>query len=96
MSEEVHIERNKGRTLSINIRLFTDKIASGGEGYVIPGHAWFKGDVVFKPNDAHSVPGIGDDPIMFNRPEDLVEAIVKAARKQGVTILHPKSREEMT
>jgi len=75
MSEEVWIERMKGRTLSVNVRLFTDKIAAGGEGYVKPRHAWFKGDVGFRPNEAHGLRSIGTEPIMFNRPEDLVAAI---------------------
>jgi hypothetical protein len=92
---EVYIERGKGRTLSVNVRFFTDSIAEGGSGYVKPGHAWFKGDVGFRPNPAHGVPSIGDDPIMFNRPEDLVEAIFRAAKVQGVTLLHPKTRERL-
>jgi hypothetical protein len=87
MDEEVWIERGKGRTLSVTIRLFTDKIAEGGEGYVRPGHAWFKGDVSFKPNPAHGVKSIGADPIMFNRPEEVVSAILRAATAQGITIL---------
>lgn len=96
MSEEIWIERGKGRTLSINIRLFTDKIAAGGEGVVKNKHAWFKGDVGFRPNPAHGVKSIGDDPIMFNRPEDLVDAILRAAAKQGITILDPGSRDPLT
>lgn len=95
MVDEVWIARGKGRTLSINIRLFTDKIAEGGEGYVKPGHAWFKGDVGFRPNEEHGVRSIGDDPIMFNRPDDLVDAILKAAKAQGVTIFDPKTREPL-
>jgi hypothetical protein len=67
--------------------LFTDKIAEGGEGYVKPRHAWFKGDVGFRKNDAHSLRPIGSDPIMFNGPEDLLPAILKAAKAQGVTLL---------
>jgi hypothetical protein len=86
---EVWVEKGKGRTLSINVRLFTDKIAEGGDGYVVPKHAWFKGDVGFRPNAAHELGGIGGDPIMFNRPEDLLSAILKAAEVQGVTLLEP-------
>lgn len=92
MSKEVWIEREEGRTLSINVRLFTDHIADGGEGYVKPGHAWFKGDVGFRPNGAHGIRSIGTEPIMFNRPEDLVDAIIKAAKAQGRD--SPRSKNE--
>lgn len=95
MSDEVWIQRMKGRTLSIQIRLFTDKIAEGGSGFVKPRHAWFKGDVSFMPNEAHGLKSIGDDPIMFNRAEDVVPAILKAAKVQGVTILDPKTRDRL-
>lgn len=96
MADEVWIERGKGRTLSINVRLFTDKIATGGDGYVKPRHAWFKGDVGFRPNDPHELTSIGNDPIMFNRPEDLVDAIVRAAKKQGVTLHDPDNGQLIT
>jgi hypothetical protein len=96
VSDEVWIERMKGRTLSINIRLFTDKIAEGGDGYVKPRHAWFKGDVGFKPNESHELKSIGSDPIMFNRPEELVEAILKAARAQDVTVLDPRTGDRLS
>ena len=95
MRDEVWVERGKGRTLSINVRLFTDKIAEKGEGYVVPRHAWFKGDVGFRPNTAHDLRGIGGDPIMFNRPEDLVSAILRAAKAQGVTLVEPGSGEHL-
>jgi hypothetical protein len=72
---EVWIEKGKGRTVQVKIRLFTDKIADGGQGYVRPGQAWFKGDVSFIPNTAHGIGSIGSDPIMFNRPEEVVDAI---------------------
>lgn len=96
MSEEVWIERGKGRTLPINVRLFTNQIAQGGGGYVKPGHAWFKGDVGFRPNEGHGVRSIGTEPIMFNRPEDLIGAILKAAESQGVTILDPRTKAPTT
>ena len=96
MSQEVWIEKGKGRTLSINVRLFTDKIAKGGEGYVQPGHAWFKGDVGFRPNPKHGIRGAGTEPIMFNKPEDLVDAIIKAAKVQGVTLFDPGSKDRIT
>jgi hypothetical protein len=96
MSGEVWIERGKGRTLSVNVRFFTDHIAKGGEGYVKPGYAYFTGDVGFRPNPAHGIKSIGTEPIMFNRPEELVEAIIKAARAQGVTLLDPKGRTALT
>jgi hypothetical protein len=89
------VEKFEGRTLSINIRLFTDKIAKGGKGHILPGHGWFKGDVGFKPNKAHGIKSIGRDPIIFNRPDDLVNAILRAAEAQGVTILDPKTRERL-
>jgi hypothetical protein len=95
MGKEVWIERGKGRTLSINVRLFTDNIAEGGEGYVKSGHAWFKGDVGFRPNESHGIRSIGTEPIMFNRPEDLVDAIIKAANAQGVTLLDPRTKERI-
>jgi hypothetical protein len=95
MSDEVWIERGKGRTLSVNVRFFTDGIAHGGEGYVKPGHAWFKGDVGFRPNPSHGIHGAGTEPIMFNRPEDLMAAILQAAKAQEVTLLDPKTRERL-
>jgi hypothetical protein len=95
MSDEVWIESGSGRTLSINIRLFTDNIASGGKGYVKKRHAWFKGDVGFKPNPQHDLRGIGNDPIMFNDPDVLVAAVIKAATRQGVTLLDPKTRDPL-
>ncbi len=95
MAQEIWIESGKGRTLSINVRLFTDHIAAGGSGHVVPGHAWFKGDVGFKPNEAHGIRSIGTDPIMFNRPEQLVDAIVRAAKVQGVTLLDPATKEPL-
>ncbi len=87
--------RGSGRTLSINVRLFTDHIAEKGAGYVKPGNAWFKGDVGFRPNPAHGVKSIGADPIMFNGTEDLVIAILKAARAQGVTLFEPATKEKL-
>jgi hypothetical protein len=33
---------------------------------------------------------------MFNRPEDLVDAIFKAAASQGVTIYHPATKQQLT
>ncbi len=59
--------------------------------FVKPRHAWFKGDVSFRPNPEHALGSIGNEPIMFNRPEDLVDAILKAAKAQGVTLLEPKT-----
>jgi len=94
-SNEVWIERMEGRTLSVNIRFFTDHIAQGGEGYVRPGHAWFKGDVGFRPNRGHGVKSIGSDPIMFNGPEELLDAILKAAKVQGVTLLDLKTKKPL-
>jgi hypothetical protein len=89
---EVWIEKGKGRMLSVKLRLWTDRIATGGEGYVKPGHAWLAGDVSFIPNPAHSVKSIGDDPIIFNRPDEIVESILKAAKVQGVTLLDPTTK----
>ena len=96
MTDEVWVERGKGRTLSVNVRLFTDGIAEGGAGYIRKGHAWFMGDVSIRPNDAHGVRTIGDEPIMWNRPEELVEAILKAARSQGVTLFNRRTKEQLT
>lgn len=93
MSNEVWVDKGKGRTISINVRLFTDAIAKSGDGYVRQRHAWFKGEVGFIHNPAHELRSIGGDPIMFNRPEDLIDAIYKAARVQGVTILDPETKE---
>ena len=86
----------KGRTISVNIRFFTDKIAEGGDGYVKPRHAWFKGEVGFRVNKAHDLASIGSDPIMFNRPEDLVDAILQAAKVQGVTLLEVGTGARLT
>lgn len=95
MTKEVFIEKGSGRTLSINVRLFTDHIAENRDGYVKQGHAWFKGDVGFRPNPAHGVASIGSDPIMFNGTEGLVEAVLKAAKSQGVTLLDPRTKERL-
>jgi hypothetical protein len=89
---EVWIQKGKGRMLAVKIRLWTDRIATKREGYVEQGHAWFAGDVSFIPNPAHDVKSIGDDPIIFNRPEELVDAIVKAATVQGVTLFDPRTK----
>jgi hypothetical protein len=96
MTKGIWVAPQKGRTLSVNVRFFTDKIADGGEGYVEQGHAWFKGDVGFRPNEAHGIKSIGSDPIMYNRPEDLLDAIIKAAQAQGVTLLHPQTKAPLT
>jgi hypothetical protein len=96
MGDELWIKRGEGRTLSVNVRFFTDAIATGGEGYVKPGHAWFKGDVGFRPNKPHGVRSIGTEPIMFNRPEDLLNAILQAAKAQGITLLRPGTGERLT
>jgi hypothetical protein len=90
------IKRGEGRTLQVKIRLFTDEIAQSGEGYVVPGHAWFMGDVSFIPNPQHGIKGAGTEPIMFNRPEELVEAIIKAAKNQGVTLFERKTKQRLT
>jgi hypothetical protein len=95
VSDEVRIEKGRGRTLSVNVRLFTNGIAQGGEGFVKRGPAWFMGEVGFRPNPPHGVHGPGTEPVMFNRPEDLVSAILQAARAQGVTLLDPKTRERL-
>lgn len=95
MTSEVWIESGKGRTLSVNVRLFTDGLAEGGSGYVKPRHAWFRGDVGFKPNASHELRGAGRAPIMFNRPEDLIDAIIQAAKAQGVTLFDPRTRERL-
>ena len=50
----------------------------------------------FRPNPAHGIKSIGSDPIMFNSPEELVEAILSAARKQGVTVFNWKTKKRLT
>ncbi|TMK96670.1 MAG: hypothetical protein E6G40_10550 [Actinobacteria bacterium] len=82
----VYVEKGKGRTLSVNVRLWTNNIADGGEGYVDPGHAWFAGDVGFRSNKAHGISSTSN-PIMFNSPDELVDAIRKAAVAQGVVLM---------
>lgn len=96
MTTEVWVEKGKGRTLSVNVRLFTDGISEKGEGYIRKGHAWFMRDVSIRPNKPHEVPSIGNEPIMWNRPEELVDAIIKAATAQGVTLFHRKTKEQLT
>jgi hypothetical protein len=54
------------------------------------------GDVGFRPNPAHQLGGIGGDPIMFNRPEELVEAILRAAKAQGVTLFDRSTKQRLT
>jgi hypothetical protein len=89
MSKGVYVEPRGGRTLVVNVRLFTNNIATGGEGYIEPGHAWFAGFVAFRRNDAHGVRS-SPDPVAFNSPDELADAIRKAAVMQGITLMDSK------
>lgn len=93
--DEAWFERGQGRMISINVRLVTDKIAEGGSGYVQKRHAWFMGDVGFRPNPKHELKSIGDQPIMFNHPDEFYDAILKAAKSQGVTLLDPRDKKPL-
>jgi hypothetical protein len=39
-------------------------------------HAWFMGEVGFRPNPLHELKSIGTQPIMFNHPNELYDAIL--------------------
>jgi hypothetical protein len=62
---------------------------------VRPRQAWFKGDASFIPNTANGIGSIGSDPIMFNGPEEVVDAIYRAAKVQGVTLFDARTKEQL-
>jgi hypothetical protein len=92
--EGVFVKAGEGRTLVARVRFWTDQIAAGGEGHVLPGTAWCSGTIDFAPNSAHGITG-NPDPPTFNNPEQLTEALIRAAKAQGVTLLDPSTRSPL-
>jgi hypothetical protein len=86
----IFVEQGKGRTLVARVRLWTDGISTGGKGFILPGVGWYSGTIAFAPNQHHGVQS-SPDPATFNSPEELGDALLRAAVDQRVTLLDPKT-----
>jgi len=75
------------KMIQLEIRLFTDEIASDGK--VIPKHAWDTGMVTVQTNRSHGLRK--GDPVPLNSLLELPASIEKLLLKQGI-ILHSGSR----
>jgi len=75
------------RTINISLTLWTDGI-SAEPGGLVEKTAWNFGTVRFKPNELHGISGQRTVP--FNKPQDLWDAVERAAAEAGVTLLDPR------
>jgi len=78
------------KMIEVKVRFFTNQLTAQ-EGHVNPKHAWTRGVVRLKRNDAHGiVPG---KPIPFNSLLELPAAIEKLLIREGIH-LHTVSKME--
>jgi hypothetical protein len=83
-SVEAKIAKHGDKMVEIRVRLWTDNIADGGKGMVLPKHAWDAGVVLLQTNKSHGISG--KSPIPFNGFADLPSKIEKVLLEQGIKI----------
>lgn len=86
--DEFKIAGHGQKTIKVQINFWTDNIAP--KGYIKPKHCWPSGMVTVPANPAHGIRS--QDPIPFNKFEDLPDAIQQALEEAGVTAYRPGDR----
>ncbi|MDP9223201.1 MAG: hypothetical protein M3P18_04995 [Actinomycetota bacterium] len=81
------------KTIKVKVVFWTDNIASE-PGAIEPGHAWYSGMAHIEANPAHGIRS-QPNPVPFNNPDELREAIEASLRISGVSIHDPKTAEVM-
>jgi hypothetical protein len=83
-SIEAKVAKHGDRMIEIRVRLWTDKIADGGKGSVLPKHAWDAGVVMLQRNESHGISPKA--PLPFNGFADLPSKIEEVLLGQGVKV----------
>ena len=86
MTDEVEpkVAKHGDKMIEIRIRLWTDKIADGGQDTILPKHAWDAGVVLLQRNETHGI--APKDPLPFNGMADLPSKIEKVLLAEGISI----------
>ena len=72
------------KMISLDVRFWTDGIAEE-KGMIVPKHAAAAGVVKLNRNDSHGIKTTAD-PIIFNSPMQLLDAIEKLLIREGITL----------
>lgn len=80
-----------GKTVTVTLKLWTND-ESADSGRLPKGSGWFAGvvDIPKKINERHELRSLSA-PVPFNRPEDLLPAIRKAAKAAKLDLLYPEA-----
>ena len=81
--EEREAKRGE-KTISLNVRLWTDGIAEK-DGMIVPKHAVAAGEVQIRKNESHSIKPTGK-PVIFNTPMQLLKAIEELLIRERITL----------
>jgi hypothetical protein len=72
------------RMVEVRVRFWTDKIADGGKGMILPKHAWDSGEIRIASNKAHGIhPG---EPLTFNSLAEVPAKLEKLFVQEGIQI----------
>ncbi len=70
--------------VEVRVRFWTDEIADGGRGMILPKHIWDTGVVDIARNKSHGiVPG---NPVPFNSIAELPSKLEKLFIEQGIKV----------
>ena len=72
------------KMISLDVRFWTDGIAET-QGMIVPKHAVAAGVVKLNRNDSHGIKTT-PDPVIFNTPMQLLEAIEELLIREGITL----------
>ena len=85
VKEIVEREAKHGeKMISLDVRFWTDGIAEK-EGMIVPKHAIAAGVVKLNRNDSHGIKTTAN-PVIFNTPMQLLEAIEELLIREGITL----------
>jgi len=85
MTGKPSVARHGHRMIEVRIKFWTDKIAAGRNGNIIPKHAWDSGVVVMTANPDHSIKSEGN-PEILHSILDLPSTVAKVLTDHGVTL----------
>ena len=85
MAVKQSVARHGHKMIEVRIKFWTDEIAAGGNGHIIPKHAWDSGVVLITANPDH---GIRSDtnPEILHSFLDLPSVVAKVLTDHGVTL----------
>ena len=72
------------KMISLDVRFWTDGIAET-QGRIVPKHAVAAGVIKLNRNDSHGIKTT-PDPVIFNTPMQLLEAIEELLIREGITL----------